>query len=127
MKLILESGMSNTLVVVTRYFGGILLGTGGLLRAYTDVTKKALENAEIIKKTRGYEAIIKIDYNSLEALKYYVTKEKIKILNVEYLEKIEVTIELQKQELNKFMNGYNNNNKFSILEFNTIKEKFIEI
>ena len=51
LKMILEQGMSNTLVIVTRYFGGILLGTGGLVRAYTGATEEALKTAEIVKKT----------------------------------------------------------------------------
>ena len=50
LKLILEQGLSNILVVVTRYFGGVLLGTGGLVRAYTGATEKALESANIIEK-----------------------------------------------------------------------------
>ena len=51
LKMILEQGMSNILVVVTRYFGGILLGTGGLVRAYTGATECALNSAKIINKT----------------------------------------------------------------------------
>ena len=46
----MEQGLSNILVVVTRYFGGVLLGTGGLVRAYTGATEKALESANIIEK-----------------------------------------------------------------------------
>ena len=50
LKLILEKGLSNIVVIVTRYFGGVLLGTGGLVRAYTGATEKALESATIIEK-----------------------------------------------------------------------------
>ena len=56
LKMVLERGLSNILVVVTRYFGGILLGTGGLVRAYSGATEKALEKAEITEKAKGYEA-----------------------------------------------------------------------
>ncbi len=118
--------MSNTLVIVTRYFGGILLGTGGLLRAYTDATKKALEEAELVDKVKGYEAKIQVDYNSLEALKYYLEKENIKVVNIEYLEKIEVTINVPNEKINNFTNNYNNKN-FQIINFEIKKEKFIEI
>ncbi len=51
LKMLLEKGLSNILVVVTRYFGGILLGTGGLVRAYTGAAEKALEVAEIVEKS----------------------------------------------------------------------------
>ena len=80
LKLILEKGLSNILVVVTRYFGGVLLGTGGLVRAYSGATEKALEKATIVEKSKGYEAKIVIDYNYLEPLKYYLKKMEIKIM-----------------------------------------------
>ncbi len=59
LKVILERGLSNILVVVTRYFGGILLGTGGLVRAYVGALEEALEKAQIIQKAKGYEAKIR--------------------------------------------------------------------
>lgn len=59
LKIILERGLSNILVIVTRYFGGILLGTGGLVRAYSGALEEALKKAQIIQKTKGYEAKIR--------------------------------------------------------------------
>ena len=50
LKIVLEKGLSNVLVVVTRYFGGILLGTGGLVRAYSEATIKALEKTKVVNK-----------------------------------------------------------------------------
>ena len=88
--MILEKGLSNILVVVTRYFGGILLGTGGLVRCYSGATEEALKKAEIIQKTMGYEAKINVDYSNLEALKYTLEKMNIKVLNIEYLKNIGV-------------------------------------
>ena len=90
LKLVLEKGLSNILVVVTRYFGGILLGTGGLVRAYTCATEEALQKTEIISKARGYEAKIEVEYNYLEPLKYYLEKMNIKIIEIQYLEKINI-------------------------------------
>ena len=126
LKLILEQGLSNTLVIVTRYFGGILLGTGGLVRAYTEATEKALEQAEIIEKSKGYEAKIQVDYNYVEPLKYYLEKRDIKIIKIEYLEKIEIIIEVLKELSQEFENNYTNTN-FKIEKYETIKEKFVEI
>ena len=51
--MLVKSGVDDVCVVVTRYFGGTLLGTGGLVRAYTSAALGALENAEIIKRERG--------------------------------------------------------------------------
>ena len=126
LKLILEKGLSNILVVVTRYFGGVLLGTGGLVRAYSGATEKALEKATIVEKSKGYEAKIVIDYNYLEPLKYYLKKMEIKIIKIDYLEQIEIIIEVLEEKSNLLTNNYNNCN-FNISKYNLIKEKYVEI
>ena len=126
LKLILEKGLSNILVVVTRYFGGVLLGTGGLVRAYSGVTEKALEKATIVEKSKGYEAKIVIDYNYLEPLKYYLKKMEIKIIKIDYLEQIEIIIEVLEEKSNLLTNNYNNCN-FNISKYDLIKEKYVEI
>ena len=68
---ILGSGVTDVAVVVTRYFGGILLGTGGLVRAYSDATQKAIENCIKVYKVDGIEIEVKLDYANLEIFKYY--------------------------------------------------------
>ena len=126
LKLILEKGLSNILVIVTRYFGGILLGTGGLVRSYSRVTEEALKKAQIIQKEKGYEAKIQIEYNYLEALKYYLEKMNIKIKQIEYLEKIEIIIDITEELSKKFASNYSDNN-LKISKYDIIKEKFVEI
>ncbi len=126
LKIVLEKGLSNILVVVTRYFGGILLGTGGLVRAYSGATEEALQRTEIITKAKGYEARIQVEYNYLEPLKYYLDKMNIKIVEIEYLEKINIIIEILEELSQKIENNYNNNN-FKIEKYEIIKEKFVEI
>ena len=69
----------NVLVTVTRYFGGILLGTGGLVKAYTESAKKVLEEIEIINKQIGKKIKYEISYQDLEKLNYYMRQNKIKI------------------------------------------------
>ena len=126
LKIILEQGLSNILVVVTRYFGGILLGTGGLVRAYSDSTIKALEKAEYIDKIIGYKVKICVEYDTLEKFKYYASKSNFKIINLEYLENIEIIVELKKEELEKITN-INSENLFKILKYDILEEKYIEI
>ncbi len=126
LKIILEQGLSNILVIVTRYFGGILLGTGGLVRAYSGAVEKAIQKAQIIQKAKGYEAKLQIDYNYLNPLRYYLEKMNIKIIKIEYSEQIEVTIEILEDISKQFTNNYNNNN-FKISKFDILKEKFVEI
>lgn len=126
LKLVLEKGLSNILVVVTRYFGGILLGTGGLVRAYTEAAEQALQKTEFVEKTRGYQAKVQIEYNNLEALKYYLKKNNIAITNIEYSDIIEVEINITEDLSKELSNNYNIGN-FQIINYKIIKEKFVEI
>lgn len=126
LKILLEQGLSNILVVVTRYFGGILLGTGGLVRAYSDVTKEALDNSEIVTKKRGYKVKIQTEYDELSNIKYNAQKCEIKIINVEYLEKIELILEISNSNISKITNN-SSNNLFKILKYDILEEKFIDI
>jgi len=126
LKVILENGLSNVLVVVTRYFGGILLGTVGLVRAYTEATIKALEANTYVNKTMGNEMLLEIEYGELEKAKYYLNKENIKIININYLNNIELTIEIPKQKIDEFTN-INSKKQFKILKYDILKEKYVDI
>lgn len=110
-----SQGLSNVLVIVTRYFGGILLGTGGLVRAYSDATLKALESAKIINKDLGLECTLEISYQDLEKLKYYFGQKSIIITNQEFNEKVTVTFEISNNEYQYIIN-----NKFNF-EFENLK------
>ena len=126
LKIILEQGLSNVLVVVTRYFGGVLLGTGGLVRAYSDATIEALEKTTYVNKILGYKVKLCIEYDKLDHLKYHANKSNIKIVSIEYLENIEVVVEIQKEHLEEFTNN-GNNKPFNILKYDILEEKFIDI
>lgn len=126
LKIVLEQGLSNVLVVVTRYFGGILLGTGGLVRAYSDSTIKALEQVEYINKIIGYKVKICIKYEELEQFKYIANKSNIKIVNIEYLSNIEITVEMRKEKIEEFTNN-NSKKPLEILKCDILEEKYIDI
>lgn len=96
--------LSNILVVVTRYFGGILLGTGGLVRAYSLAATTAIENAEIVYQTLGLKARFCIDYKDLEEVKYQMKNREIYITEINYNEKIEVTVEGEADKIRKILN-----------------------
>ncbi|MBO4815817.1 MAG: YigZ family protein [Clostridia bacterium] len=125
LKILLEQGLSNVLVIVTRYFGGILLGTGGLVRAYSDATIKALEETNYIEKIIGYKVKFCIEYDSIEKFKYYAMKSNFKIINLEYLENIEAIVEIRKEEIEKITN-INNEKTFKILKYDILEEKYID-
>ncbi len=116
--------LCNVLVIVTRYFGGILLGTGGLVRAYAGATKIALEEAVLIKKQKGKEVEILLEYGQLENFKYYCRKEQIKIIKEEYSDNVIIFIELSNEKLEKIKNEIDNFT-LKILKINKMEEKYI--
>ena len=99
-----KNNLSNVLVVVTRYFGGILLGTGGLVRAYSNSLLKAIEQSKKITKCLCQQYEVKIGYNQFENFKYYCKKNDIYIEQIDYLEDIMCIISIQndkKQDIEK--------------------------
>ena len=113
-----KNDLVNVLVIVTRYFGGILLGTGGLVRAYSNSLLKAIESSIILQKCYGEELEITLDYNESENFKYYCKKNKINIVDMKYAEKIVCRIELEEQTKQKLMRDIETKNIF----LNSIKE-----
>ena len=124
--MVLERGLSNILVVVTRYFGGILLGTGGLVRAYSEATIKALEKAKIVNKKKGYQVKIITTYDQIEQFNYYANKNKLRVINMEYLENIEIMVEMVDEELKEITNN-NSKNLLKIIKYDILKEKYVDV
>lgn len=90
-----ENNLGNVVIIVTRYFGGILLGTGGLIRAYSDSLLKAIEESHLVKKYQGVEMLVETEYSEFDHFKYYCKNNGILIINVEYGEFITCKIELE--------------------------------
>ena len=88
LNIIKSNNLQNVVIIVTRYFGGILLGTGGLTRAYSEAAGKVVEQSELIQKEPGMEVELEIDYNDNEKFKYYCQKNNINIIKIEYTENI---------------------------------------
>lgn len=103
LQIISKNDLINVIVIVTRYFGGILLGTGGLVRAYSKATSDSLEKAEIVEIKKGERIELTISYKDLQFIKYYCTKNDIKIENTEFSEEPKVTIELTKNQKERFL------------------------
>ena len=89
---VLGEGLYNTAVVVTRYFGGILLGTGGLVRAYSGAVQEGLKNSTVITRIRGVELIIDSDYNGLGKLQYIAGERNIPVIGTEYTDRVKMTL-----------------------------------
>lgn len=104
LNILLKKELINVVVIVTRYFGGILLGTGGLVRAYSDATIEAIEKADFVVEELGYEIQLTVNYQEFEKIQYYCEKNKLFITNVEYGEKIKCNIEVSEEEKNRIIN-----------------------
>ena len=96
-----KNNLANVLIIVTRYFGGILLGAGGLTRTYSNSATSAINASEKIEKEMGVEAEVTLDYSQNDKFKYYCEKNNIKIINTGYNENITHIIELNEEEYKK--------------------------
>ena len=94
-----KNNLANVLVIVTRYFGGILLGTGGLVKAYSESCSLAIEKAEIVEKYIAQVYKIELGYSDLDKFKYFAKNNDIIILNEEYLENVILEIGLKDKKI----------------------------
>ena len=83
-----HAGLSDVIVVVTRYFGGVLLGTGGLVRAYTQAVKEGLAHCETGILRKGCELEVTTDYNDVGKLQYYFGQQGIVPVDSIYAENV---------------------------------------
>ena len=85
---LLAEDIHNAVIVVTRYFGGTLLGTGGLVRAYTKAAKEGLLNSKVITKHMGLCLTVDTDYNGIGKLQYLCGQMDITILDIQYTDRV---------------------------------------
>ena len=83
-----HSGLTDLIVVVTRYFGGVLLGTGGLVRAYTTATARALENAEVVTVRSVIELSVTVDYSLYERASLLIQGAGAKLAEPEFTDRV---------------------------------------
>lgn len=89
---LLNEDIHNVCVVVTRYFGGVLLGTGGLVRAYQGAVKEGLANSILIEKQFGIRLLVETDYNGIGKLTYLFSNEDCHVLSTEYTDSVTVCL-----------------------------------
>ena len=99
---LLNENLHNTLIVVTRYFGGTLLGTGGLVRAYGQSSKEGIRNSVIQKGCEGISFKLTVDYNSIGKIKYIMGQMGITDAQEEYGQNVVLSILMKKDEYNEF-------------------------
>ncbi|MCI8516510.1 MAG: YigZ family protein [Hungatella sp.] len=89
---LLGEEVHNICVVVTRYFGGTLLGTGGLVRAYSGAVQEGLKNSTIVEKCPGRQIQITTDYTGIGKIQYILGQNKIPVLDSKYTDQVEVSV-----------------------------------
>ena len=98
LEVLLGEGIRNIAVVVTRYFGGVLLGTGGLVRAYTQAVKAGLQNCTLGRMRYGWEVEVGTDYNSVGKILYLLGNAGIEPLESNYTDVVSLRILVPAEE-----------------------------
>ncbi|MFJ7649011.1 YigZ family protein [Lysinibacillus sp. NPDC097279] len=99
-----KQGLKDTVVVVTRYFGGIKLGGGGLIRAYGKATTEGLLAAQVVERKLHHLMKIVIDYTWLGKVENEIRNSAYSLEEIRYLEGVEIIVSVLKEEENQFTN-----------------------
>ena len=91
-------GVVNCAVVVTRYFGGILLGAGGLVRAYAQGSKAALEAAGVVVMERSSRQLVEVDYSTWQRLEHYLRTAPCQTLETAFTDRVLATLMMKKTD-----------------------------
>ena len=89
---LLREDIHNLAVVVTRYFGGTLLGTGGLVRAYQKAVQEGLRNSIVVEKIQGRALGIDTDYNGIGKIQYILAQREIAVVDTVYTDQVVVEV-----------------------------------
>jgi len=101
LEVIKQNGLVNVLVVVTRYFGGIKLGAGGLIRAYSQAAREGIEKAGIVEKALHIKYVVTVDYPLMNVIQPTILKQH-KITDTSYGEKVAFSVLVLEDEASKF-------------------------
>lgn len=128
--ILLREDIHNTVVVVTRYFGGVLLGTGGLVRAYQQAAQEGLRQAVIIEKQQGLLIEIDTDYNALGKIQFILAQHDIAVRDTAYTQDVQIHIVVPTEKKDEVMQavteGTNGTARFVMgneVEFSIISKK----
>ncbi len=117
------SGIVDAIIVVTRYFGGVLLGTGGLVRAYTAAAKAAVENAALVVMSRSVSCAVSCGYSDFEYLKKLIEAGQGVIIDTEFTDEVKIYFSMKTPDADAFEDVLRE--KFSAtLNLSRLEEKF---
>ena len=100
--------LKNVTAVVTRYFGGIKLGAGGLIRAYSNSVTKAVEAIGVVKRVQQQGVKFQVDYKKFDEIQHYLNQQKIFIDNIDYGVSVTISIYIDEGKLEELENDLTN-------------------
>ncbi|WP_412985451.1 IMPACT family protein [Pontimicrobium sp. IMCC45349] len=110
--------LTNVLVVVVRYFGGVKLGVAGLINAYRTGAQMALEASKIVEKTINIDYLIRFDYKNMNKVMRVIKEKQLKIVNQTLELDCQIQISVRKKDSETIFNIFNNLYEVSIKNFN---------
>nr|WP_257611203.1 YigZ family protein [Oenococcus oeni] len=99
---ITKNNLINVLITVTRYFGGIKLGAGGLIRAYSQSASQTIENAQLATLVNYDRLQLIFDYFLIDKLKYFIEKQKAVVMETNYQTKVQAVILVETSDSKNF-------------------------
>nr|WP_257610692.1 YigZ family protein [Oenococcus oeni] len=99
---ITKNNLINVLITVTRYFGGIKLGAGGLIRAYSQSASQTIENAQLATLVNYDRLQLIFDYSLIDKLKYFIEKQKAVVMETNYQAKVQAVILVETSDSKNF-------------------------
>lgn len=106
LEVIKKNEIKDAVIVVTRYFGGILLGTGGLTRAYSKGAASVIKEAKAVLRVKGNSLSVVVNYDMLGKFQYFCEKKQWHIENLEYTDKVKITIYLEEDIIEEAKNTF---------------------
>ena len=100
---LMNAGVRNACIVVTRYFGGVLLGTGGLVRAYGRAAKEGLDASLLLDRIHGKKLAVTCDYNDVGRLQYIAGTRGYDPVSSQYAENAKITYLIPAEEADAFL------------------------
>lgn len=118
LEVVKRNNITDTVIVVTRYFGGVLLGASGLVRAYSKAASLAVKDAGIVEKVKAVMLRIKVDYDLLGKIQYTFNKNNWQIDNIEYTDMVELSIICEKEKFEEIRETLMDitNDKFTLID-----------
>ncbi len=121
-QMLVKEGLTNIAVIVTRYFGGIKLGTGGLVRAYTGAAKAAIQAAGVCNVKEMNTLSVKLDYSFLGKLQNLADSSLFTINNVKYEDKVIIDLSMEPEKWDEVLSMLSNLTGGQFTELGTRQE-----